>query len=392
MAHHHNHHEHDEDCGHDHGHCSHDHEPSDKPEGEAEKAIGRSLTFIFTAMRFFMLVLFLFIVRSGYFTVESGKQVITFKFKEIMLHNGEGVLREEGSVHLILPQPFGEVLTFSSAHTPQVVSSSSFWPSGVGQALGASAQAGDSTAELMMGTDGYVLTADQYLYHVKGHLTYRIVDPVNYYRSFYSTKLDKEESDKRANDVLVNIIDRTLTFQCARWSVDDAHYLRQNEFMLDCLSLIKKEVQALNIGIECERFDIKPEDRQPIPQLSGSFAGVSRSINDANKIVSKAYEDKAKIISQARQDAYASEKDAEVFKSRIISTLKNRSEKFSAFLKVYDKKNPEKSLLPLYMNTLSQSLQKVENKFIISGTDDPNNQIRIKLSPFADKEKEGDQK
>ena len=63
-------------------------------------------------MRIFMLVLMLFIIRSGYFTVESGKQVITFNFKKIMLHDGEGVLREEGSVHLILPQPFGEVLTF----------------------------------------------------------------------------------------------------------------------------------------------------------------------------------------------------------------------------------------------------------------------------------------
>ena len=105
--------------------------------------------------------------------------------------------------------------------------------------------------------------------------------------------------------------------------------LRQNEFMLNCLESIKEEVRALNLGIECERFDVKPEDRKPIPQLSGSFAGVSRSINDANKIV--ATEEKAKIISQARQDAYASEKDAEVFKSRIISTLKNRSEKIYGF-------------------------------------------------------------
>jgi hypothetical protein len=161
--------------------------------------------------------------------------------------------------------------------------------------------------------------------------------------------------------------------------------------MLNCLESIKEEVQALNLGIECERFDVKPEDRKPIPQLSGSFAGVSRSINDANKIVSKATEEKAKIISQARQDAYASEKDAEVFKSRIISTLKNRSEKFTALLKVYDKKNPEKSILPMYMTSLSQSLQKVENKFIISGSDNPQNQIRLKLSPLASEQKMEDE-
>ena len=377
MAHHH--HEHGE-------HCHHDHHVK-QTSGEAEKAVGHALTFIFTAMRFFMLVLLFFVIRSGYFTVESGQQVITFKFKEIMLHEGEGVLRDEGSVHLILPQPFGEVLKFSSAHTPQLVSSSNFWPSGVGQALGESARQGNSTADLMMGKDGYVLTADQYLYHVRGHLTYRIVDPVSYYKSFYSTKLDKEEGDKRAKEVLRNIIDRTLTFQSVRWSVDDAHYLRQNEFMMACLESIKKEVQVLNLGIECERFDVKPEDRKPIPQLSGSFAGVSRSINDANKTVSKAYEEKARIISQARQDAYTSEKDAEVFKSRLISSLKNRSEKFSAFLKVYDKNNPEKSILPMYMTSLSQSLQKVENKFVISGSDNPDNQIRIKLSPLASKDK-----
>ena len=199
--------------------------------------------------------------------------------------------------------------------------------------------------------------------------------------------MDKEEGDKRAKEVLTNIIDRTITFQSSRWSVDNAHYLRQNEFMMACLESIKKEVQKLKLGIECERFDIKPEDRKPIPQLSGSFAGVSRSINDANTIVSKANEEKAKIISQARQDAYSSEKDAEVFKNRIVSTLKNRSEKFSAFLKVYDKNNPEKSILPMYMTSLSQSLQKVENKFVISGSDNPDNQIRIKLSPLASQEK-----
>lgn len=386
MAHDHHHHEHGESCDH---HDHHHHEPVvEQQTGEAEKAVGKALTFIFTAMRFFMLVLLFFVIRSGYFTVESGQQVITFKFKEIMLHDGEGFIKDEGSVHLILPKPFGEVLKFSSAHTPQLVSSSSFWPSGVGQALGASAQAGDSTADLMMGDDGYVLTGDQYLYHVKGHLTYRVVNPVRYYKSFYSTKLDEEEGDKRAQHVLRNIIDRTLTFQSSMWSVDKAHYVSQNEFMQICLDSIRKEVSTLNLGIECDRFDIKPEDRKPIAQLSGSFAGVSRSITSANKAVSKAQEEKAKIISQARQDAYSSEKDAEVFKSRLISQLKNRSEKFSAFLSVYDKNNPEKSLLPLYMTSLAQSLQKVKNKFIISGTDNPNNQIRIKLSPFADEEKQ----
>ncbi|MDD7987084.1 hypothetical protein PQO01_19205 [Lentisphaera marina] len=390
----HHHHEHGDSCGHDHHehdeNCHHHHEPPQEQQtGEAEKAVGKALTFIFTSMRFFMLVLLFFVIRSGYFTVESGQQVITFKFKEIMMHDGEGFIKDEGSVHLILPKPFGEVLKFSSAHTPQLVSSSSFWPSGVGQALGASAQAGDSTADLMMGNDGYVLTADQYLYHIKGHLTYRVVNPVRYYKSFYSTKLDAEEGDKRARQVLTNIIDRTLAFQSSKWSVDQAHYTRQNEFMQVCLDAIRKEVSALNLGIECDRFDIKPEDRKPIAQLSGSFTGVSRSITDANKRVSKAQEEKAKIISQARQDAYASEKDAEVFKSRLISSLKNRSEKFSAFLSVYDKKNPEKSILPLYMTSLSHALQNVENKFIISGSDDPNNQIRIKLSPFANEDKKG---
>ena len=157
----HDHHEHGESCEHhDHSHEHHDNSPVT---GEAEKAVGKALTFIFTAMRFFMLVLLFFVIRSVYFTVDSGQQVITFKFKKIMMHGGEGFIKDEGSVHLILPKPFGEVLKFSSAHTPQLVSGSSFWPSGVGQALGDSAQAGDSTADLMMGNDGYVLTADQYL-------------------------------------------------------------------------------------------------------------------------------------------------------------------------------------------------------------------------------------
>ena len=388
MSEHHSHdHSHD---GHDHSHEGHGHNHDHRQrEGEAEEAVGKALGFIFTAMKVFMVILLFFVIRSGYFTVDSGKQVLTFKFKKIMNHEGGEVLKDEGSVHLIIPKPFGEVLEFSSAHSPQSLTSESFWPKDMAQALGREANQGDSKKDFYLDKDGCVMTGDLYLFHVRPTLTYRITDPVSYYRSFYGRGIDQVEADKKARSILQLLIDQAVAKESSIWQVDEAFYRNPNEFSSQVLERLKLEIEGMGLGVICDRIDIRPEDRKPLAQLSGSFGSVSKAVSDANNRVAKAHEQKARIVSRAKQDAYASEQNAEVFKNHLVSSLKNRSDKFLSYLEVYDENNPQESLLPLYMTSLSQAMKSVKHKFVVSGSSDPNNEIRIKLSPLENSNKKG---
>jgi regulator of protease activity HflC (stomatin/prohibitin superfamily) len=378
-------HDHSHDHGHDHDHqpkknAAHDHR---QREGEAEEAVGKALGVIFTAMKVFMVILLFFVIRSGYFTVDSGKQVLTFKFKKIMNHDGESVLKDEGSVHLIIPKPFGEVLEFSSAHSPMSLTSERFWPKDTAQALGREAGQGDSKKDFYLDKDGCVMTGDLYLYHVRPTLTYRVTDPVAYYKSFYGRGIDQVDADKKAREILTLLLDQSVAKESAVWEVDEAFYRNPNGFSIAILERLKLEVEGMGFGISCDRIDVRPEDRKPLAQLQGSFASVSKAVSDANNRVAKAREQKERLISKARQDAYASEQEAEVFKNHLVSSLKNRSDKFLSFMEVYDPNNPQESLLPLYMTSLSQAMRSVKHKFIVSGSSDPKNEIRIKLSPLA---------
>jgi hypothetical protein len=168
----HNHNNHHD--GHNHHH-DHDNDVNkDIPSEGAESLVG-ALRFLFLGLRVIMLILVVLLFKTGCFTVKPTDQVLTFRFGELLQdENGEAAYTSgQSKAFWVWPEPVGNTLILPSKSTPQSVETDRFWHQKKTSVVSRPGEeAIDSTDPIMLGKDGYVLTGDSYLFHIKVTMTF----------------------------------------------------------------------------------------------------------------------------------------------------------------------------------------------------------------------------
>src|SRR5215469_13123282 len=190
---------------HSHSHDEHGH-PPETPMDAGSQALTEALRSSFAIVRFVMFLLVLVFLASGFFKVEPNERAIILRFGK-PLGEGEKALLGPG-LHWSYPYPIDEIQKISVTGVEKVTSTVGWFAVTPEQELsGNLPMPGPS---LNPAIDGYTLTADANIIHVRSTLYYRIDNPVRFTFGFVD-----------ASNVVLNALNNAIVYASAHFNVDD---------------------------------------------------------------------------------------------------------------------------------------------------------------------------
>jgi len=282
-------------------------------EDSGAQALSDALKSSFAIVKVIMvglLVLFLF---SGFFVVGPQEKAVVLRFG-VPAGGGDGQLYGPGP-HWAFPPPIDEVVRIPVGQV-QGVNSSVGWyaTTAASEAAGTEPPPEES---LRPGRDGYLLTSDVNIVHLRATLRYRIAEPGLRYM------LDLAN----APGLVQNAFNNALLFAAARYKVDDALTRDQAGFRETARRRLEQLVVQHKLGIT----EIQIDNMQVIPprQLKEAFAQVSQAEVRRSKELNEARSYENQTISRARADAEARRNAGETERTRLVEFVAAEVERFT---------------------------------------------------------------
>ncbi len=313
--------------------------PPEVSEDAGAQALSDALHRSFAIIKVLMVGLVVVFLFSGFFTVGPQEKAILLRFGKPI---GDGRLLGPGP-HWAFPSPIDEKIKIPVGQV-QTIHSSLGWyaTSAAAEAAGAEPKPGPS---LNPAHDGYLITADENIIHVRATLRYRIAEPgLRYMLEFDS-----------ATNTLRNAFNNALFYAAARYKVDDVLTRDQAGFREAVRARLEQLVRQQDLGIVIEQID--NVEVKPPRQLKDAFARVlesevrsSKSLNDA-----RSYENQT--LSKARADAEGRRNVGAAERVRMVEFVAAEVERFTNNLPAW-RSNPSlflqqrqtESLRPIFAN------------------------------------------
>ena len=349
-------HDHHHDHDHDHGHA---HEPSAKaappapaPEPEMDEdsgaqALSEALRSSFTIVRILMAGLVVVFLFSGFFTVGQQEKAVILRFGK-PVGGGDGELLGPGA-HWAFPAPIDEVIKIPVGQVQTIGSTIGWYPTTAAmEAAGAEPPPGDSLNPLR---DGYLLTGDENILHVRATLRYRIKEPgLRYVMDFVN-----------ASNAVQNAFNNALIFAAAGYRVDDALTRDLAGFRERARARLDTLIDQQGLGIVVDQID----NVQVIPprQLTAAFARVletsvrqSKELNDAQSYANKT-------VSRARAESEARLNNSRTERARLVEFVAAEVERFTNNLPawrgnraLFREQRQSETLQIIYTNALEKTV------------------------------------
>jgi membrane protease subunit HflK len=301
---------------HEHGH-DHDHGPArPAPEGAEDagtQALSDALKSSFAIVKVVMASLVVLFLFSGFFKVEPQEKAVILRFG-VPVGGGDGKLLGPGA-HWAFPPPIDEVVRIPVGQLQNVDSTVGWYATtAANEAAGTEPPPGESLRPMQ---DGYLLTGDENIVHLRATLRYRIAEPgLRYVLDFAS-----------ASNAVQNAFNNALLFVAARYKVDDVLTRDQAGLREAARNRFEQLVAQYNLGIT----EIQIDNMQVIPprQLKEAFARVTeaevrraKELNDA-----RSYENQT--ISRARAEAESRKNLGEAERTRLVEFVAAEVERFT---------------------------------------------------------------
>ena len=315
-------------------------------EESGSRALGEALRSSFVIVKILMVGLVVLFFFSGIFTVPSGQRAIVLRFGK-PVGVGEQQLLSPG-LHWSFPSPIDEVVRIPIGEV-QSVRSTAGWYQLTPEEEASGKDGPPNSGTLNPAIDGYTLTSDGNIIHIRATLRYRITEPLKYVLSFVN-----------ASKVVQNALDNSLFYASSFFDVTQATRLNRTGVR----DLIRQRVTDLihqhDLGITvetCEVQDIIPprQTKQVFEQFSTADVE-RRQTNDAARaysarILSTAQGEAAAIVDQGRSDA-----------TRLVQQVSAEANYFTNQLPRYQE-NPEFFRQRLYAESMGRILTNISTIF-----------------------------
>lgn len=315
------------------------------PEDAGSHALAEALRSSFAIVRVIMVILVVVFFASGVFTVPSQEKAIILRFGR-PVGIGQDQLLEPG-LHWSFPYPIDEVVRIPISQI-QTVTSTAGWYATTPEAeqLGTEPDPGMS---LNPAADGYALTGDGNIIHLRATLRYRINNPLNYTLNFVN-----------ASNVVRNALDTALIHSAAQYSVDEALRSAQVELKERILSRVRQSVDEHGLGITIEDAAL-----QSIPprQVRQAFADVISADQDRGKIVNEAQAYASTTRNKAAGDAKMIVNSGRSEADRLLQTVAADAKYFRDQLPHY-RSDPQLFMARLQTETLQRILTNAQDKIL----------------------------
>jgi membrane protease subunit HflK len=314
-------------------------------EEAGSRALAEALRSSFVIVKILMVGLVILFFFSGIFTVPSGQRAIVLRFGK-PLGIGEQQLLGPG-LHWSFPSPIDEVVRIPTGEILSVRSTAGWYQ--VTAEEEASGKENSPNGTLNPAIDGYTLTSDGNIIHVRATLRYRITEPLKYVLGFVN-----------ASNVVQNALDESLFYASAFFDVNQATRLNRSGVQ----DMIQKRVTDLihqhDLGITVESCFV--QDIIPPRQTKQIFEQVTaaeverRQTNDAAQAYS------ARILTTAQGDASAIIDAGRADATRLVQEVSAEADYFKNQLPRY-KENPQFFRARLQAEVMSRILTNVSTVF-----------------------------
>jgi len=317
------------------------------------QALSEALGSSFAIVRFVMVILLLAFLGSGIFKVGPDERAIKLHLGK-PVGEGESALLGPG-LHWSLPYPIQEYVKVSISGIKKVSSTVGWYATTPAQeAANAEPLPG---ATLNPATDGYALTADNNIIHLRATMTYRIHDPIQYVFNFVN-----------ASNAIQNTLDNALIYAASHFTVDDILTRDIYGFNKAVVDRVKELVEKQKFGITVEQF---PVQAIPPRQLKMAFNSVVDAEQKRGKTLNEAHGYENQVLSKASAEAQSRINLAQSDRVRLVAEVSSRADQFRDLLPKY-RDNPSLFVQQRLTDTLSRVLTNVQDKIFVPETADGN--------------------
>jgi membrane protease subunit HflK len=338
-------------------------------EDSGSQALSEALRSSFVIVKIIMGILVIVFLFSGVYTVPSQKRAILLRFGKPVI-TGDQQLIGPG-LHWSFPKPIDEVIMIPIAEI-QTVTSEAGWYQTTPE-MEANKTEPPPGPSLNPASDGYTLTADGNIIHVRATARYRITNPLDYNLKFVS-----------ASNLVQNALDNALFRASAKFTADQilrgSDKLRfKEELLLDVNQLIAEQ----GLGITIEQFDVRTI---PPRYVNAAFEQVLIAEIERRKASDDAAAYANAKRSSARGEANSIINGGQTDRTRLVQSVAAEAQYFKDQLPYYSN-NPSLFVGRLQTEALNRVLTNAEYKFFVPArADGKKRELRFQLSrePQAD--------
>ena len=282
----------------------------------ATRSLTEALRISFLILKLIMIALIIFFIGSGFRTLKSDERAIVLRFGKIRGTGEERVLKSRSWPYWILPYPIEEMITIPVEKTVDLDIDSFWYYQTAEEKLSPQkkqVQPGQPLDPLM---DGYCLTrsdvksegmgelseSDYNILHTRWRLTYKITDPVSFYKNIYIQKEQPGEIyfdvvKKGLTPILKDIFDCAVVTTIVNYTIDEALYEKFGTVADKVQQLTQEKLDQIESGIRIVSVQ-RVENTWPLQVNDAFLASISAS-QIKQQLISEATTYSQRIINEA---------------------------------------------------------------------------------------------
>jgi regulator of protease activity HflC (stomatin/prohibitin superfamily) len=198
--------------------------------------------------------------------------------------------------------------------------------------------------------DGYVLTADHSIAHVKATLTYHITDPIQFVFNFVS-----------ASNAVQNALDNSVLYAAAQFNADDILITDVERYREAVEARMSDLIVQNNLGIAIDTCTV---EKNPPRQLADVFSQVTEARQNRAKALYDAHNYENQMTNNASAVAANVINLAQSAKFTYVNSLVAESKRFSDILPYY-KANPSLYVQQTFVRMIGPALTNVQDKWFL---------------------------
>ena len=312
----------------------------------AQEYFSRALRFSFALLKIFLFLIILFYLFSGIFSVKQDEVAIILRWGRIAGVGERRILKP--GFHWAFPEPIDKVIKIPVKKI-KTLTLEDFWNPDLEKEEKIS-----PPPFLIPWREGYAITGDINLIHMKWQVEYRITDPIAYIKNI-------KDEEKTLRDILSQAIVRTT----ATFTVDEALRTRLESLVEKTKNYANRKLEELGGGMEIVSLYLAKS--QPPLQVSDAFNRVIRAEQIKSAKINEARTYANRVINTARGTAAKIIASAWTYRNEVINSAKADAEYITKLTQRFSK-NPEalQTYLPYYyQEKMEEILSRLKGKFIL---------------------------
>ena len=349
------------------GHEPHDHDHDHRHDAletrdAGSQALAEALGSSFTIVKIVMALMVIAFLGSGFFQVGPQEKAVILRFGK-PVGEGEKMLLGAG-LHWSLPYPIDEVVRIPITQIQTVTSDNGWYYTTPEQEL--TGEGLDTAMPINPAIDGYSLTADTNIVHIKVTLSYHVTDPIKYIFNF-----------ENASNAVQNAVDNALLFTAAQFKADDILINNVSGFQEAVQQRVGYLIDKQNLGIAIDQCPVVSTAPRQLAQI---FGEVTIAREGRNKMLDEAHSRENQITNSASATAANVVNEAQAAKTRYVDSLNAEAKRFNQLLPKYES-NPSLYVQQTFVQVIGPALTNVQDKwFFPVHADGKPYEIRLELN------------